>query len=198
MPWGGRLVRDTNCELQPALEYLHPGNADVVTGVHGDVRRVDIRQVQGQVHGLVSGPSCQPHTSMGLQLGSQDARSPVFEVVCQWIIHLAVHNGLLFFILENEEGIMKRLRGQSQSYGNRVMDALRAAPELQGWCIQMKRLNSIQCGVPQSRPRIFFAGVAPCVQRSPYQRRMLTKPHQDIPKARLVAPLGQECSGCRF
>eukprot|EP00969_Alexandrium_andersonii_P123402 5453588-Alexandrium_andersonii.AAC.1 len=53
--------------------------------VAGNIFRLPLADLVGEVEGLVSGPPCPPWSSIGARLGSADARSSVFERVVAWI-----------------------------------------------------------------------------------------------------------------
>ena len=56
-----------------------------------------------------------------------DARASVFVTVAMWILHLAHHGSLTWWVLENVSGIRKRRRGDTQSFAEWFLDEMSAA-----------------------------------------------------------------------
>ena len=51
-----------------------------------------------------------------------------------------------------------------------------------GWFIKVSFGNSIDCHLPQNRPRVFFVGTSSCMRRSSFQRRVLAAPRVSFPR----------------
>ena len=80
-------------------------------GESGDIMRVAPASIP-DADGLISGPPCPPFSSGGKRLCFDDARARVFDQVIVWIKEL-YKRGLLFFIIENVEGMMKKKKGSA-------------------------------------------------------------------------------------
>jgi DNA (cytosine-5)-methyltransferase 1 len=91
---------------------------------------------------IIGGPPCQPFSVSGLQEGRRDNRDgfPAFLwAVGQYAPKLA--------IFENVRGMFYRNR----PYLEKIVESLR----LLGYSVEMKVLNAVDFGVPQSRERLF-------------------------------------------
>ena len=95
-----------------------------------------------------------------------------FFTVILWVLHLAEHGALSFFVLENVAGIMFKRKGAETSFGQWVLSEFRSCLP-RGWEVDAIRLNSINCGLPQNRDRVFFVGTSPSLRAAPYERRVL-------------------------
>jgi len=139
----------------------------------GSVLNVDVRDLDPETDGIVSGPPCPPFGSMGKRLVELDARSSVFVAVCMRILHLSRNGRLTRFIIENVSGVAKRKKGASASFAERsICEMMRDLPA--GWHIEPIQHNSAQCLLPQSRPRCFFVGIAASLRATPFQRRVFS------------------------
>ena len=142
--------------------------------VAGDVSLRDISSLQ-DADALVSGPPCPPYSSIG-QLGlGTDPHSCILEIVGRWAVQLAKRGCLLFFVLENVEGLFKRQAGQEASYGTMFVDWLSTTLP-KGWNMKVRRADARDCGVPQCRLRVCIIGVSPAMVRTPLQKRLWARP----------------------
>ena len=179
VPWKNVASYDTNVALRPVLERLgdnQAGDPSLHIGkMCGDVMRVSLAELDLEVDGLVSGPPCPPFSSMGHRLHELDPRAHIFLTVCAWIIHLATHGKLSWWILENVSGMKKRRAGQDCSFAEWFLFEVRSLlPE--GWQVQLLEANSCHCCLPQDRARIFFVGTSALLRQTPLQRRILAQP----------------------
>lgn len=164
-------LRSYLIELAGALAAnVHCGQAN------GDVTHVRLDDLPLDADGLIAGPPCPPFTVIGKQLGALDIRSSVFVAIMYFIVHLAVHGSLSFFILENVIGIKTKANRSEMSFLEWAMAELRAnLPP--GWVLTEQTMNSIDCLCPQSRRRVFIVGTGPSLQQTPFQRRVLRSAH---------------------
>ena len=176
-PWVSVLVYDIEPELTPALERLHgqareklPGRGHIRVGKRkGYVTRLTeeiVLQHLGEhgfkvCDGLVSSFSCAPYSSIGSRKLGDDIRSLVCVAVVNMIKWLAKGCYLQWFVLENVPGIMKRKRGDSDSFADWLMrfiiDELKRA-ECDGWHIVLRPHTSADCALVQHRERVFVRG----------------------------------------
>ena len=173
--WIGTDVCDLRRDVRVALERLPGTDGNMMLGeIAGDVSLRDTSSMQ-DAEALVSGPPCPPYSSIGsLGLG-QDARSCILDIVGRWALVLAQRGCLLFFVLENVEGLFKRQAGQEASYGTLLVDWMSTSLP-KGWKVKVMRANTRDCGVPQCRPRVFIIGVSPAMLRTPLQKRLWDRP----------------------
>lgn len=121
----------------------HPA-ADVI---EGDVNAVTWRQWRDQVEVLVGGPPCQPWSSGGKRLGSDDPRDgwPAFVRALREVRPLA-------FVAENVAGFGAGARGHQ-------LRALIVELEAVGFHVKAQVLNAADFGVPQKRHRLVIVGL---------------------------------------
>ena len=184
MPWESCGDYEINRSLGPTLCYLAQDISKVHVGPRtGNIIDVQVADLDLAADGLVSGPPCPPFSDFGRRLVEVDPRTSVFFTVARWILHLAEFGSLSFWIIENVCGIRKRRSGE-QSFGDWFIAEMKSAMP-HGWEVTFLEHNSIDCCVPQSRPRVFFIGTSGSLRTSPRQRRILSaplmvRPHVDI------------------
>lgn len=188
VPWLSTDVSDLRRDLRVPLSRLPGHHGKLHLGpAAGDVTARELSSLK-DADGLISGPPCPPYSTIGARGFCTDARSNVLEVVGGWAAALAHRGCLAFFILENVEGLFKRSLDQEVSYGIQFMESLaKALPP--GWQLKVSHVNSRDCGVPQSRPRVFMIGVCPAMLRSPLQKRLWSLPPRVCPTMPLHALL---------
>jgi len=99
----------------------------------------------------VAGFPCQSFSGAGLRKGFKDKRGMVFYGCCDYI-----ENALpRAFILENVKGILSHDGGNTFE---QIMHSLTGIGN-GAYEVQTKVLNSIEHGVPQSRPRVYLIGI---------------------------------------
>lgn len=96
---------------------------------------------------LTAGFPCQPFSSAGKKLGTEDIRGTLFEKIVQVLILKKPK----YFVLEN----VKRLL--SMDNGEHFSTILEALSKI-GYLIEWRLLNSIDFGLPQHRERIIIIG----------------------------------------
>ena len=128
----------------------------------GDVSNVPLEDLDLTTEVVFTGPPCPPFSTIGKTLGQLDRRCHVFIVIMNWIIHLATHGNLMFFVIENVVGILKRQRGESP-FAAWVVAELRAGLP-QGWTVAVQRAKAMNAHLPQHRERVFITGYCPRMQ----------------------------------
>ena len=193
-PWLSVGDWDVTAAVAPALQKLCVDDSCLHVGAsRGDVTRVDLADLDLETDAVISGPPCPPFSTMGARLIEMDSRSNVFISVALWILHLARRGRLAFWCVENVAGILRKRSGSGMSFGEWFV----AEMDLnlpQGWLVQVHNHNSIDCLLPQSRPRVFFVGVAPSLQVSRFQKRLLWQPLLSWPRVRLTDFIDMEAS----
>ena len=166
---------EINSHLRPALDTFSESPDQLHVGPRsGDVCAVRLEDLDKSTDGIVSGPPCPPFSSMGKRLCELDSRASVSTAVCSWIVFLATVGQLKFFVLEIVEGIVRKRKHAEESFADWfVRTILVDLPG--GWSIKIHHGNSIDCLLPQSRPRVFFVGTCGCMRGSAFQRRVLDK-----------------------
>lgn len=121
----------------------HP-SADVV---EGDASAIDFRRWRGEVDVLVGGPPCQPWSTGGKRLGTDDPRDgwPAFLRALREIKPRA-------FIAENVAGFASGVRRHHFEALIGELAALR-------FRVSAEVLNAADYGVPQKRQRLLIVGV---------------------------------------
>jgi DNA (cytosine-5)-methyltransferase 1 len=114
--------------------------------VHADVGRVSWKKWQG-VDLVVGGPPCQPWSSGGKRLGSDDARDG-------WPAYLRAIKALKpqMFLAENVAGLTQGLQRE------RWMTLVCEMSDL-GYSVTTRVVNAADYGVPQKRRRCFIVGI---------------------------------------
>ena len=198
MPWKSTGDYEINGSLYPALqafseapEHLHVGPCS------GNVCSIRLEDLDKSTDAIVSGPPCPPFSSMGKRLCELDIRACVFNAVCAWVIFLATFGQLKFFVLENVEGIVRKRKHAEESFADWFISAMML--ELpKGWRIQIHHGNSIDCALPQSRPRVFFVGTCACMRATAFQRRVLDRPLMKFPRPDIILFLDHSSSDSDF
>lgn len=196
VPWKSVDVYDVWCALRPALTKL--GNTDLNLGPRrGNVMMVDINTLQA-CDAIVSGPPCPPFSTIGKRLTDRDVRCSVFVQVGLWAVELARRpDPLSFFIFENVEGVLKKARHDDMPFAawfSKEMSQL--LPE--GWDVRVVRCNSRDCGLAQSRPRVFIVGTCPAMRMTIFQRKLLMAKLPVLPAISLLSFLDLEGSDTDF
>ena len=170
-------VFDVDLRLKVALRNLDPG-LEMHVGKAGDVLRFPVDHLEVPCDGLVAGPPCPPHSDIGQRRRGKDSRCSVFDQVGEWIKHL-VKFGLLWFVLENVSGILKRGAQDAISWADRFIAELQASLPA-GWNICIRRADCMDFGIPQHRPRVFVVGVSPAMRATDDQKIILDAPLKTI------------------
>jgi site-specific DNA-cytosine methylase len=184
MPYETAGDFETNIALRSYLHFLAGQFSPRVncSTVSGDVTSVPIAALPLDVDAIISGPPCPPFTSIGQNLGELDLRSAVYITVMHWIVHLAKHGTLSFFILENVVGMMtkRKTSGTETSFLDWAAQQLRIELPA-GWEVAHRVCNAHDCQSPQSRRRVFLYGTAPSLRSTSFQRRVLKADLPDLP-----------------
>lgn len=155
---------ETDIALMPLIQRFHGmqrGMGDIFRfGRRGNIVNAPMSEFPS-AHAIVSGPPCPPWSTLGLRRSFDDARATVFGKVIDIIHELSSRTTaakpLLFFIIENVDGMMKRAQGHECRPVDAVCDSLRA--DMTGhWSIEVIRCNTREFGLPQSRNRIYIVG----------------------------------------
>ena len=183
---------DFSAGLEPIYSHVHPGaGASIHLGPrHGDIMKTDLRDFPC-ANAVVCGPPCPPFSACGSRLALGDCRARPFERCMEIIADLDKRNTgddlggiqqpkLMFFMIENVEGIMHRPSSGAQPPLDILSGTLRT---LMGptWVVQAVRVNSLTFGLPQSRGRVYVVG-----RKSMYYPVRL--PRQPTQFARQVTP----------
>ena len=96
-------VLDTDVSLLPFWrEQVQNGMRpdELFLGTAGDVCSFKLAEMSS-AEGVICGPPCQPFAGSGLQGGSMDVRTDVFEACLNMIIEQGGRGTLVFFVIEN-------------------------------------------------------------------------------------------------
>lgn len=194
MPW----VSTGDYEVKPCLWGPLSKVSSNIDALHvgprtGNVLAVDIDSLDLTTDAVVAGPPCPPFSSMGARLVECDVRSSVFLTICVWILHLSRKGCLWFFVLENVMGVTKRKAGCELSFGKWIMNELQSELGVD-WRIRAVQGNSSDCGLPQSRPRVFIIGTCPQLHSTRRLDRISLQPPLVRPKVSLLSFLDMQQS----
>lgn len=149
--------------LRNAADTLRLNRPDwaVFGGSDGDVRHVDWKKYRGLVDVVHGGPPCQPFSSSGRQLGSEDVRDmfPEFVRAVREIEPLA-------FVAENVPAL---LQTKFESYVEQTV----RRPLSRLYTVDRFEITAESVGVPQVRRRVIFVGVQKHLARA-YKRPIAT------------------------
>jgi DNA (cytosine-5)-methyltransferase 1 len=119
---------------------------DVRGGSDGDVRKADWRALRGKVDVLHGGPPCQPFSSAGRQLGSEDVRDMFPEFV-----RAVLETQPQAFVAENVPAL------KSVKFEKYVQDTI-LKPLGSKYKVTHFEIAAESVGVPQVRRRVVFVG----------------------------------------
>ncbi len=142
--------------------YLHIGSCDVMPSVatliksnfspasfYADIRSRNNDLVAGPIDLYTAGFPCPPYSSNGRRLGTSD---PVSGEIVRYVIRFIAEKLPRTFILENVKGMVTgRMR---------VLEQLLEFITLHGhYTVTWRVVDAAECGLPQSRPRVWIIGV---------------------------------------
>jgi DNA (cytosine-5)-methyltransferase 1 len=113
----------------------------------GDITKIKAKNIP-DFDLLCGGFPCQPFSSAGKRKGINDHRGNLFFE----IVRILKAKKPEAFLLENVVGLTTIDKGNTF---RRVLFELQSL----GYCVQWKILNTIDYGLPQSRPRLFIVGI---------------------------------------
>ena len=139
----------------------------VVNAIHGDSDCVHLGQTEGNILAIdvakfpaseiiCAGPPCPPWSDKGMKHSFNDDRAAVFWKTVEVVIHQGTHGQLITFVLENVQGIMKRRQGSDEPPVKIITRRLQEG--LPGWDVEVLLVNTMDFGLPQSRPRVYIVG----------------------------------------
>ena len=108
---------------------------------------------------------------------------------------------MVWFVLENVPGIMKRKRGDPESFSDWLMKFIISELEAEGcmgWTIVLRPHTSADCGLCQHRDRVFSVGIAPCLRTKAVQRSLLSAPLPVRPQVGLLSVVERRSSAEDF
>ena len=147
---------DVDEALEPLLIASGLSSQNMHLGRHeGDILKQSPRDFPVH-HLLVAGPPCPPWSSIGCRSSWADARSKPFYKVIDIISYHAQHGALLFFVLENVVGVLSQTKNCKEKPIDVIVNRLRNA--CPGWSIEVHKVNSLDFGLPQYRPRVYIVG----------------------------------------
>lgn len=114
---------------------------------HCDVRFIDGTKYKGKVDLFVGGSPCQAFSIMGYQRGLEDTRGTLFFEYARLVNEIKPK----VFIYENVQGLLKHDKGKTWDVISRVFNDL-------GYSITTMVLDAKDCGIPQTRRRLFVVG----------------------------------------
>ncbi len=146
---------DFDWDLQPAMRAIHGSSSHVFIGQRGDLRHIDTAAL-ADAEVIVAGPPCPPWSSLGKRGSFDDPRAAIFWKVINAVIDVARRGVLLFFVLENVAGILKRPSGASEPPLQAIVQELKNA--LPNFQVEVLSVNTCDFSLPQSRPRVYILG----------------------------------------
>lgn len=113
----------------------------------GDVRKVDFKQLRGEVDLVAGGPPCQPFSVAGHQRAHEDARDMIPEFIRA--VREIRPKG---FLLENVAGLATQRHSVYLAARISELEGL-------GYQVSVRVLNAAEFGVPQDRLRLLIVGM---------------------------------------
>lgn len=116
---------------------------------HADIVHQAFRGEKPQTFGIIGGPPCPDFSRAGKNLGNKGSNGKLTGKYINMIIHLRPS----FFLLENVPGLLETKK-------HRVFLFAMLKKLSKHYAIDVRILNALEYGVPQSRRRVFVVGVA--------------------------------------
>ena len=111
------------------------------------IKKLDAKEINFKVDGIVGGPPCQSWSEAGKQLGIKDHRGKLFYEYIRLLKSLKPK----FFLAENVSGMLHKKHEQSVK---RIISKFRSI----GYDVKMQMLDANDFDVPQNRKRVFIVG----------------------------------------
>eukprot|EP00438_Fugacium_kawagutii_P029611 Skav235425 [mRNA] locus=scaffold924:581231:582244:+ [translate_table: standard] len=125
------------------------GYKDLTTRNHEFVDDVDI---------YISGFPCQPMSTQGKQRGVRDVRG-----------HIGFHCLQVVIYKRPMVSIFENVKGMLQKKHKRFTDLFRKVLKECGYKVYMKVLNTLEYGIPQSRPRVYIVAIHEDAMQYPFK-----------------------------
>ena len=136
------------CDILKASKMFCNGNFKIQTWFD-DVFQKDFQNKAQPVDILSAGFPCQPFSSEGERRGKADKRATVIEPILKYV----KRNKPKGVLLENVPGFMHKRHKKLRDIVIKFL--MKAGP----YKVQIKVLNSLEFGVPQSRKRVYIVGI---------------------------------------
>lgn len=117
----------------------------------------------GDVFAVVGGPPCQPFSTAGKRLSTEDPRGSLFTQYCQVVDSVRPR----FFVLENVKGLISACihrrygdcpSNESDSQAGSVLESLLDSLSVLGYSMKYGLLDAAHYGVPEFRERLVIIG----------------------------------------
>jgi len=193
-PWKSTHMYDLEASLRAPLRYLDGYENDQLLHLghlEGDIMNNPLEDLPRPVDGLIAGPPCPPHSSIGLRRSWKDSIISVVDQVASWILHFSQDREFLLWVLENVEGIFKRSGEEDDSWGQRFMQQS-GAEFGKNWVLRVQCVDASDCDLVQSRPRVFMIGVHQTMLASTHNKRILNQPLHSHRRPSLLDTLDME------
>ena len=99
--------------------------------------------------GIIGGPPCPDFSSGGKNMGGKGVNGRLTKIFINRIVKIKPD----FFVFENVSGLYKIKKHR------KFLEALEKKLGKNGYCLDIRVLNSLEYGVPQDRERLFVVGV---------------------------------------
>jgi len=129
-------------------------NPDII---YPDMKNRNVKEIP-DIDLYICGFPCQPFSSAGLRLGTQDNRGNVF-LHCLKVIKAKTPS---YFVLENVKGLL-HIDG-----GNTFKHIIKLLKTLKDYDVYWSILNTKDYGIPQNRERVYIVGVKKSIDLSFY------------------------------
>ena len=122
--------------------------------IRGDIKKVVswkkvIADTGCKIDGIIGGPSCQGFSLNGNR-DPKDPRNSLFMEFARCVSEVKP----AFFLMENVPGILS----MKTASGDLVQNVIGSVFDSAGYSVRIRVINAVDCGVPQSRRRVFFFG----------------------------------------
>lgn len=122
-----------------------------------DFTKVNLKDMERPCDMVISGPPCPPWAGNGNHNGLQDERAEVFMAVIKMILAFIKTRELKAAVIENVKGIMNKMKGQDESFMDKILTWLRKEASEFDW--QVVVLKAQDYRLAQQRTRVFLRGM---------------------------------------
>lgn len=149
-----RLAFDIDQECINTFRFNHPAAVAEVE----DIRSITLKKIDGLAGeqlrpvGVLGGPPCQSFSVSNVHQIEEDPRHALPMEYSRLLRRLNKRCPISFFLFENVPGLLgARHRHRYEAFKSSFSDA--------GFEVHEERLDAVDYGVPQIRPRIFIVGI---------------------------------------
>lgn len=145
---------------QRYYEHLSKLLGDSVLHLGEDFTKVNLDDLERPCDMVISGPPCPPWAGNGNHGGLGDPRAEVFMAVIKMVLAFIKTGELKAAVIENVKGILNKIKGQDESFMDKILTWLRKEASEFDW--QVVVLKAQDYRLAQQRTRVFLRGLRTC------------------------------------